>query len=1283
MRYREVATRAFDGIGDLVVVAPLRDGFADTFETVTFETRARMAAEALHNIRLSAREFESVAPYSDTTARILNVLDFRLGVFDKNMLGDVAGKGFGAKRYLFLTVTFDSGWEPYMRMIWHPLGSFLDVFFCNCEGYRPAGDHSFEDYIAWVRSAQVQSSIFYSASSLTVADQLWLKAADTLWRSDDPMEDRDTKIAQLTVKEPMAEAAELRNDRRMFGKSLQMGLEALNVLYKLSDFYPPWRVDPQQHPLTDADRAAGLFSHAEGRYLLRATRVLLEGLDPVLEMLRIADPERSNKIEKIYAEPLAWWRTSPTLLASAAPSRPDPALIASQVQAGIISPARTGDTAPNVGALLLLTVTNTADARAFLRQLPISFEGEVADFVLTMAVTAPGLLHLGVDREFIDAMPKEFRDGMELRAGIVGDMRENHPRNWTLPPRLPFGHAKSASDLPRMATSEIDVVIQLRLREEEGASGDAVQQAIDALGIGELCGLHLAAVERMSRGSVDIVDATSRVDHFGFRDGVSQPQPQLSAPAPAHRKGDSRDAVALGEVLLGYANDHGDTADAEVPIEAGASARPRWRELRHNSTFAVVRKIEQFPDALESWAHATAQNLNQSHGLTGQDALTPTQLKAYLVGRRQDGTALLPDVTGNDFDYGADPKGEYCPLASHIRRTNPRDVKFTRPNPRLLRRGMPFGPATDDTPSQQSRGLMFIAYVASIAEQYEVIQRWINGGNATGIASTHGDPLLGVAPAGGHGQFSFFHNQRLMRCPLPPAPHTDPLLPPPPDAPMPFTRLHWGAYLWVPARGAIATLFAGPGRYRELGEPLENSGAAIIDRLDKLPATARAMEWKRLLENFDNKDMTERYESPDVWSAIRWYHGGVMRVDRGPDKPGLVLVGRYNMAQRVLSNPDLFSSKIQTARMHDSFGLNYVTIDGGEEYWAESRATNAIMYAQTAEMGFDDAYRHAAAVLSAIKASGGGLPQVRFEIRRQFLMQVLGRLCADWFGLPGSEFMDIGGLNFDPDRNKARCPGDFISASRYIFNHEPSPTLAAIGKQHGRLIRRASLDFAQRWQGNADVPGKLAKPIFVALGDDVDLIARNLSGMMLGMLAPIEANVRGVLFDWLNEKSLWRYQAAWLAAKGGAADFGAARESIVAPMQRSICKRPAPDLLYRVAVSDTRFVVRPVGRGEASVEVKAGDIVIVSQASITQRNLEQGRDDAATVFGGQRQPDHSGCPHRHDDPCPIADQTPGKPLHACPAQKLMTGAMAGILAALLDAGEIQAMPAGLVIGVST
>ena len=66
------------------------------------------------------------ASFADSAERIQSLRSFRLGILP------------GSPATLLLAATFDRAWEPYMRLIWSPLGPMLDVIFCNCEGYVAA-----------------------------------------------------------------------------------------------------------------------------------------------------------------------------------------------------------------------------------------------------------------------------------------------------------------------------------------------------------------------------------------------------------------------------------------------------------------------------------------------------------------------------------------------------------------------------------------------------------------------------------------------------------------------------------------------------------------------------------------------------------------------------------------------------------------------------------------------------------------------------------------------------------------------------------------------------------------------------------------------------------------------------------------------------------------------------------------------------------------------------------------------------------------------------------------
>jgi hypothetical protein len=113
-------------------------------------------------------------------------------------------------------------------------------------------------------------------------------------------------------------------------------------------------------------------------------------------------------------------------------------------------------------------------------------------------------------------------------------------------------------------------------------------------------------------------------------------------------------------------------------------------------------------------------------------------------------------------DYSGDPLGVRCPIGAHIRRVNPRGQPIkgqgmpggSNNNHRLLRRGMPYGPAyvPGEPDDGIERGLLGYIINASIENQFEFVMReWINGYEFVGatrlnpkskdlIASRESDP---------------------------------------------------------------------------------------------------------------------------------------------------------------------------------------------------------------------------------------------------------------------------------------------------------------------------------------------------------------------------------------------------------------------------------------------------------------------------------------------------------------------------------------------------------------
>lgn len=1384
----EVTSKTIDGITDLVVIAPIKEGFIQAYENITYASRLKLVAEALNRIRVSAREFERVVPFSDVTERILNLLDFRVGVLDKDLFG-MARKAPGklelqSRRYLYLTATFEGGWEPYMRLIWRPLGTFLDLLFCNCDGYVTATEHSCEEYLQWVRDNQMDSAIFYNTTGLSTRDQKYLSRIERLQREGKS----ELELAQARMVYPEPAAAETRQGKsdlarlqmqqtgnplvgfEHVGKTLELGLEALNVIYKLADFYPPeWLTGRQAG--TDP---GGRQRINEGHRLVRAAADILLGWDQFaagLDQLPDAHPlkQRWTTAKGIYKEPLNWYSTGKTHLkrldAALEAERPqDPVFAASEVQGGILKSQGSAAQPVVHGALLLFTIRDSAGARRFVSQIDPHFADGAGStptdgLYRNLALTADGLLRLGLDHQVVDCFPKEFREGMEQRSGIIGDMRENHPRNWILPERngpVLTGQVPAGTALPRVELREVDLVIQLRSTNPDRAALEAEARRLAALAG---AGASLEAVEWMLGGHGE-GDGYFR-DHFGYLDGISQPRPVL----PGQPAGLARDRVKPGEVLAGYGNDRGDAAPGPYASLADERSGPRAaaQDLQRNGTYLVLRKIGEDVERFNQWLTRAAGPIAAQLGIDAGAA--QALLKAAIMGRDQAGRPLAkpdsPDL--NDFDYGEDGTGQRCPYAAHIRRANPRRIvpggglppasqaetqtraEFDRPSPRLLRRAMLFG---DPAQGPARAGLMFMAYNASIAEQYEVIQRWLNGGNSTDVAGANNDPLTGVGPKDAPAVFQFIASDatgkpQVVRAELPlftpgaaPVGHADP-------GRHPFTPLHWGLYLFVPSRSALAALGQLTASYLPMRPFDEDAvGRAIIERVSAMPEDEAAKEWKRLLEDFTTKDPAERDLTPDMWAAIRHYYGGALNLRRGPNQGGgVALVGegdsgeepdapRYDWANpdrenqnvvlcagarqvaQVLADWKNFSSEEQLRRIHGNSGPIFVTQQPDDNYhnpaltalklnyWNDSNATNAILMKYDAPAGFKAGYAAGTKVLNASKQAVEALGRTSFklELRRQYLLPALGVLSQIWYGFPDGTHMLLGPWSWSPVRlgepgeaemaaanpdmvwrDKPHAPGDFLSPSRNAFYPRPSPEVTDYAENHGKAILIAARKFVADHRAAGTVPGgSVAAAMFREI-QDPEVLARNIVGTMVGAIPPMDGNLRGVLAEWLGQKSLWRHQSALKQATAGqSADqaIAAAIAALRGPVSQAMCIRPAPDLLYRTAQHDTRIKADPPTPGcphRRDVKVRKGDMVVVSQVSAAQRSLFDPATpdgDVSIVFGGKRQQ---------------ADQTDSPPpyaVHACPAQDMAFGAIMGIMAALLDAGTIQAMPAALIVRLS-
>src|SRR5918999_6105841 len=361
-----------------------------------------------------------------------------------------------------------------------------------------------------------------------------------------------------------------------------------------------------------------------------------------------------------------------------------------------------------------------------------------------------------VDPEGADAFgDRSFRQGLAARSRYLGD--PTSPRHEGYAGRWVVGGPRKAADILVIA-----------------AADDPPDLDAAVLLVKSGAGAHRLRLVFEQRGDTP-PGALRGHEHFGFKDGISQPgvRGKVSAAPGDHitpRYLSSTDSRARlfakpgqalvwpGQFLLGEPRQDPDDLIAPAPA---ATAFPAWAR---RGSYLVVRRLRQAVRAFWDFAATGAARV-------GTD---PERFAAMLVGRWPSGApvmrapsaddpALAGDTWANNhfiFDDDtrpsqlrpiegypgdaaaqarADVLGAVCPHFAHIRKANPRDsaTDLGKPSDTLtrliLRRGIPFGPplagVPDPSPSlvRQERGLMFVSYASTIEDQFEFLtRRWAN-----------------------------------------------------------------------------------------------------------------------------------------------------------------------------------------------------------------------------------------------------------------------------------------------------------------------------------------------------------------------------------------------------------------------------------------------------------------------------------------------------------------------------------------------------------------------------
>lgn len=370
----------------------------------------------------------------------------------------------------------------------------------------------------------------------------------------------------------------------------------------------------------------------------------------------------------------------------------------------------------------------------------IDDKSKLSDTSLNIAFTAIGLKAIGLHEENVKTFSTEFREGMDTphRQRILGDTDSSAPENWR------WG-----------AIYQQPVHISLMVF---GKNKDICLQYYQTLKL---------QYETHGLKEVIYIDGQTlpfNKEHFGFRDGISQPAIKGSG-----RYGLPDNTINTGEFILGYKNEYDVFPDTPLlnkeqgnmnllQSDAGGSG---MKDLGKNGSYLVMRQLEENVELF--WNFMNEKTKNADGSINEKESI---KLASKMVGRWPSGAPLtkFPDADpgvmtdDNDFGYAKyDKDGTKCPFGSHLRRCNPRDnfednhaklsLKLTKKH-RIIRRARLYGEphlgSPTNTKPEGEVGLLFNCFNADISRQFELIQfTWAASSKIKQLYNDP-DPLIGV-----------------------------------------------------------------------------------------------------------------------------------------------------------------------------------------------------------------------------------------------------------------------------------------------------------------------------------------------------------------------------------------------------------------------------------------------------------------------------------------------------------------------------------------------------------
>lgn len=353
--------------------------------------------------------------------------------------------------------------------------------------------------------------------------------------------------------------------------------------------------------------------------------------------------------------------------------------------------------------------------------------------------------------------PEPPTPGPVAHAGDLGDVDESSPEHWAVGGTCVDQATHNINRHPLHAIIMVEADKEADLKLEIEAGPDKALVAGAGAAASQIATIHCVIQgQRAALPSLFALSGAGRpLDAVDFRDGIAVPaiegfDPPLSEGGP-ETWGNA--LVPAGEFILGYPSGESDR-------------RPRpFRAWMINGSFHVFRRLTRVQAAQpadDRWtklvqkvaAIAPKRQVAPPLGAQPVDEVDLELAAAKLIGRWPNGAPLqrAPTRTDydstkaltpaelepklNDHDYAGDSSGEVTPLFAHVRKMNPRTGNlYTR---RLIRRSIPYQTDSGEV------GLLFHAYMASIEEQFEYLQKYL--ANATGFpggTNSGYDPLIG------------------------------------------------------------------------------------------------------------------------------------------------------------------------------------------------------------------------------------------------------------------------------------------------------------------------------------------------------------------------------------------------------------------------------------------------------------------------------------------------------------------------------------------------------------